>query len=288
MSLRRLVGDKVAPEDCNPSDNRSTKQGGVSGPLVCSVPGCTSSSSSTDYNSTTLLLGFTECMLHTDFSALRAHLFKTGVSTAPDTVYVFYHMKTRYPDFDLETCNHIAAVSSTNDQFNRVICRKHEQPTAEALSMAFDDFTFWIKHLMQEGKDDFLGQPLNNVVLVAHYETGYDHRLLIQACKRFSIEAPEVQLADSMLIWKVVLGPNADCALNTLQQRYAPQFFHVPTDALSNAKALHQIMERLKFWETVLWKSSTALQDYGTRVGFTALEMAAMARENVLDWLRSS
>lgn len=258
-----LGWDRDQVENHDLSDEESTEQVAVSGPLFCSAPGCTCSSKLNTsphmaYNSLTLRLGFSECMKHTDFSTFSEQYFNTDFITAPETTFIVYHMKTSFPKFEICTCSKIAAVSDTGERF--------EQIGSPVSKLEFMKFIEWVKltHLKKSGN----GQPLSNVVLVAHYGMAYDHRLLVQGCMEFSIAAPNLRLAESLLFFKATAGPDANCKLHTLARGFVPNFAHIQTDAASNVMALLKIMRRLKAWRKLMWQSSTSLNDYVARVGF--------------------
>lgn len=247
-------------EDQVEADEESTQQFATARPLVCTASGCKFSSKSANnpsaaYNSLTLRLGFSECMKHTDFSALLELYSHTEFITVPETTFIFYHMKTKFPKFELHTCTQLAAVSDTGDRFDQI-----GSPVSK---LGFMKFIEWIKLTHQKKSGN--GQ-LSDVVLVAHYGMAYDHRLLLQACKQFSIATPDFRLAESLLFFKTISGPEANCKLPNLARAFVPRFAHIKTDASSNAIALLKIMRRLKAWKKVLWQSSTSLIDYDARL----------------------
>ena len=220
--------------------------------VYCSEHGCTSRSSSADYPSMTLRLGFKNCTEHLDKNEVASRISYVRQNLALDLITVIFYDLELSEDGQIEQVSAVAETGRDFSRFIRTSVRTNTSPLlrrfpplfysalASEPKPAMEDLVRWIR--MQHSMNTNGDTNMDNVILVAHYGSNHDHVYLMRTMMSWGVEPPHVRFGDSLALFKVMKGMTTRANLSTLVAMYTPWITFVPHDADSDASALRAVV----------------------------------------------
>jgi hypothetical protein len=255
--------------------------------VYCSGSNCRHRSSSADYPSMTLRLGFANCTEHMHTNELTSRIEYIGRNMDMDLVTVIFYDLELSRDGQIEQISAVAEGGGDFSRFIRTTVRTNTSPLlrrfppmiysslASEPRPAMESFVSWIKmqHTMNTDGDT----DMNNVVLVAHYGSNHDHVYLMKTMMSWGVEPPQVRFGDSLALFKMIKGMSIRANLSTLVAMYAPWIEFVPHDADSDARALRcVVMTEFPNVRMACTTFSISYQEYMRRTGLDMHEIVSV------------
>lgn len=243
--------------------------------VMCSEPGCVTSSGVADFNSMTIRTGLSRCTRHVSMTEVKSK-FEHAVEFEGMTL-IFYDIELSR-DGEIEqigACTESGqsfsafvktSVRTNSSPFLRKIGAEYWLALAEEPRVTFKRFIDWTSS--QHSQNPNSNGKTNGIMLAAHYGSCHDHVHILRTMMKWGITPPDYLLVDTLAIFKTVKSMNENAKLHTLVNKYVPWFDHVPHDADSDAEAL-RFVTMVVFPNTKMacYAFSISCTDFMTRTG---------------------
>lgn len=255
---------------------------------------CSMRSTCSDYDAMSLRMGMSRCMKHIGEGTRRATSATRIVCSLRMTKLVVFL------DFETEmdpgrTPWQIGAMTSSGVTFSAMITlpdrqmprklRSHRLVAegkllarttyallAEPETVVVKRFIAWImeqarlENISSEGTER--APSFSDIVVVSHYGSQHDFVALASAIRRSGIRVPGFIVCDSVLLFKLMFGATAPCALGSLKEEFAPEVYLPAHEAEADAEALRAIVMVQPMWMTAVMSTSTPIHAFLTASGF--------------------
>ena len=260
----------------------------------CSAAGCDTTSARGEYDSMTLRIGFSGCCQHLSRNEVETRVDSSLNQLDESMITVIFYNIRLSKDGQVEQ---LTAFSFHGDTFSTIVKTTLRANTSSTLrdipndiynalssepKDAMERFTQWIimTHSMNTGNTD-----MRNIVLTAHFGSCHDHIYLLRAMMGSGIKPLNFKLADSLALFKTIMGPDEPTDIALFIDKYAKWLLSSPNFTDNDAWALRVIvMTMFPRTNAACYTFSISCQGFMERTGLNMLNIGHLTYTHYPMW----